>query len=121
MAERPQEACEVARKEAVVSGAGLTVRAVQEVTLRLKELLFPAIADIAVLSVGVDIEKVRVDAQCTMAGAACPGCGVCSTGVHSSYLRFLADVPSAGRAIPTGLRAVPVPPPPSVALFDVQP
>ncbi|MFF9139844.1 hypothetical protein ACF09G_20030 [Streptomyces albogriseolus] len=68
----------------------------EEVVLRLKELLFPANADIAVLSVGVDIERERVDAQCTMAGAAFPGCGVCPTGVHSSYLRFLADVPSAG-------------------------
>lgn len=41
----------------MVSGAGLTVRAVEEVVLRLKELLFPTNADIAVRSVGVDIEK----------------------------------------------------------------
>lgn len=48
----------------MVSGAGLTLWAVEEVVLRLKELLFPANADIAVLSVGVDIERERVDAQC---------------------------------------------------------
>ncbi|WP_318296027.1 MULTISPECIES: ISL3 family transposase [Streptomyces albogriseolus group] len=39
-----------------------------------------------------------------MAGAAFPGCGVCPTGVHSSYLRFLADVPSAGRSVVLQLR-----------------
>ncbi|WP_455678890.1 ISL3 family transposase [Streptomyces avidinii] len=88
----------------VVSAAGLTVRAVEDVALRLKTLLFPAIADIAVLSVDVDIEQVRLDAQCTTAGAACPGCGVCSTRIHSSYLRFLADVPSAGRSVVLQLR-----------------
>ncbi|QES52094.1 ISL3 family transposase [Streptomyces venezuelae] len=55
-------------------------------------------------SVDVDIENVRLDAQCTTAGAACPGCGVCSTRVHSSYLRFLADVPSAGRSVVLQLR-----------------
>ncbi|MEW2586148.1 transposase family protein [Streptomyces virginiae] len=71
----------------------------EDVALQLKALLFPAIADIAVRSVDVDVEKVRLDAQCTTAGAACPGCGVCSTRVHSSYLRFLADVPSAGRSV----------------------
>lgn len=52
----------------VVSAARLTVRAVEDVVLRLKTLLFPAIADIAVLSVDVDVEKVRLDAQCTTAG-----------------------------------------------------
>ncbi|MGW0365894.1 transposase family protein [Streptomyces sp. NPDC002990] len=76
----------------------------EEVVLRLKELLFPAVADIAVLSVNVEMEKVRLDAQCTTAGAACPGCGACSTRVHSSYLRFLADVPSAGRSVVLQLR-----------------
>ncbi|MFI0928414.1 transposase family protein [Streptomyces sp. NPDC021012] len=76
----------------------------EDVVLRLKELLFPAIADIAVLSVDVDIEKVRLDAECTTAGAVCPGCGVCSTRVHSSYLRFLSDVPTAGRRVVLQLR-----------------
>ncbi|MER5618096.1 ISL3 family transposase [Streptomyces sp. NPDC002215] len=88
----------------VVSAARLTVRAVEDVVLRLKKLLFPSIADIAVLSVDVDVEKVRLDAQCTTAGAACSGCGVCSTRVHGSYLRFLADVPSAGRSVVLQLR-----------------
>ncbi|MFB7214669.1 ISL3 family transposase [Streptomyces sp. NPDC056255] len=76
----------------------------EEVVLRLKELLFPSIADIAVLSVDVNIEIVRIDAQCTTVGGVCPGCGVRSTGVHSSYLRFPADVPSAGRRVVIQLR-----------------
>ncbi|MET9674669.1 transposase family protein [Streptomyces sp. NPDC006482] len=46
-----------------------------------------------------DIEKVRIAMQCTTAGAVCPGCGACSTGVHSSDLRFLAYLPSAGRSV----------------------
>ncbi|MFE1345651.1 transposase family protein [Streptomyces sp. NPDC058757] len=75
-----------------------------DVALQLKALLFPAIADIAVRSVDVDVENVRLDAQCTTAGAACPGCGVCSTRVHSSYLRFLADARSAGRSVVLQLR-----------------
>lgn len=87
----------------VVSAAGLTVRAVEDVALQLKELLFPAIADNAVRSVDADMENVRLDAQCTATGAACPGCGDCSTS-HSSYLRFLADVTSAGRSVVLQLR-----------------
>ncbi|MFG2133057.1 ISL3 family transposase [Streptomyces sp. NPDC048751] len=83
---------------------GLKVRAVEEVVLRLKELLFPSVADIEVLSVDVNIEIVRVDVQCTRVGAACPGCGAWSTRVHSSYLRFPADVPSAGRRVVLRLR-----------------
>ncbi|MCX4851666.1 hypothetical protein [Streptomyces sp. NBC_00893] len=52
----------------------------EEVVLRLEELLFPSIANIAVLSVDVNIEIVRVDEQGTMGGAVCPGCGSWSTG-----------------------------------------
>lgn len=40
--------------------------AVEEVVLRLKELLFPSIADVAVLSVDADIEIVRVIAGLTL-------------------------------------------------------
>ncbi|GLF95158.1 ISL3 family transposase [Streptomyces yaizuensis] len=76
----------------------------EDVAFQLKALLFPAIADIAVRLVNMDIENVRLDSQCTTAGAACPGCGVCSTRVHSSYLRFLADAPSAGRSVVLQLR-----------------
>lgn len=59
-------------------------RAVEEVLLRLKELLFPSIAAVAVLSVDVNIAIVRVDAQCTADGAACPVCGTWSNRVHGS-------------------------------------
>ncbi|MGW5283135.1 ISL3 family transposase [Streptomyces collinus] len=76
----------------------------EEVELRLEELLFPSIADIAVVSVGVNFEIVSVDAQRTTAGAVCPGCRAWSTRVHSSYLRFPADVPSAGRRVVLKLR-----------------
>ncbi|WP_157876280.1 ISL3 family transposase [Streptomyces sp. Root264] len=46
----------------------------------------------------------RVDAQSTGAGAVFPGCGSWATRVHSSYLRFPADVPSAGRRVVLQLR-----------------
>ncbi|MFC9682868.1 hypothetical protein [Streptomyces sp. NPDC056948] len=38
----------------------------------MKELLFPSIVDVAVLSVDVNIEIVRIDMQGTADGAACP-------------------------------------------------
>lgn len=75
-----------------------------EILLRLEELLFPSIADVAVLSVDVNIAIVRVGVQCTAAGASCPGCGAWSAQVHGSYLRFPADVPSAGRCVVLQLR-----------------
>ncbi len=78
--------------------------AVEEVTRWLKELLFPSIADVAVLSVDVNIETMRVDAQCIANGALCPVCGVWSNRVHGSYLRFPADVPSGGRSVVLQLR-----------------
>ncbi|MEU7560311.1 hypothetical protein [Streptomyces eurythermus] len=59
-----------------------------EVLLRLKELLFPLIAAVAVLSVDVNIAIVRVDAQCTAEGAVCPVCGTWSNRVYGFYLRF---------------------------------
>ncbi|MEU7441567.1 ISL3 family transposase [Streptomyces sp. NPDC044780] len=49
-------------------------------------------------------EMVRVDAQCTADGAACPACGAWSNRVHGSYLRFPADVPSGGRSVFLQLR-----------------
>ncbi|MFF9135690.1 transposase family protein [Streptomyces sp. NPDC014776] len=76
----------------------------EEIVLRLKELLFPSIADAAVLSVDVSIAMVRVDAECTANGAACPACEVWSNRVHGSYLRFPADVPSAERSVVLQLR-----------------
>ncbi|MFF4038337.1 transposase [Streptomyces sp. NPDC001816] len=76
----------------------------EEVVLRLNKLLFPSIADIAVLSVDVDIEIARVDAQCIADGAVRPVCGVWSNLVHGSCLRFPADVPSGGRSIALQLR-----------------
>ncbi|MBT1187873.1 transposase [Streptomyces sp. CJ_13] len=39
-----------------------------------------------------------------MPGALCPGCGIWSRRIHSSYLRFPADVPSGGRRVALCLR-----------------
>lgn len=75
-----------------------------EILLRLEELLFPSIADVAVLSADVNIAIVRVDVRCTATGASCPVCGAWSAQVHRSYLRFPADVPSAGRSVVLQLR-----------------
>lgn len=85
-------------------GLGRHFGAMEEVALRLKELLFPSIADVAVLSVDVNIEMVRVDAHCTTGGTVCAGCGVWSSRVHDSHLRFPADVPSGGRSVVLQLR-----------------
>ncbi|MFF5538138.1 transposase family protein [Streptomyces cinerochromogenes] len=71
----------------------------EEVVLRLEELPFPSSTDVAVLSVDVNDEVVRIEARRTVAGVACPGCGIWSRRVHSSYLRFPADVPSGGRRV----------------------
>ncbi|MFD8965885.1 transposase family protein [Streptomyces sp. NPDC059568] len=49
---------------------------------------------------GREFEIVRVDVQY----AACPGCGAWLTRAHSSYLRFPADVPGAGRSVVLQLR-----------------
>jgi transposase len=77
---------------------------VEETVLRLEELLFPSIADVAVLSVDVNNEAIRIEARRTTAGSACPDCESWSSRVHSSYLRFPADVPSAGRRVALCLR-----------------
>lgn len=81
-----------------------TVLPVEEVVLRLEELLFPSVADVAVLSVAVNDEAVRIEARSTAAGAICPGCGILSRRIHSFYLRFPADVPSGGRRVALRLR-----------------
>ncbi|MDX3568478.1 ISL3 family transposase [Streptomyces sp. ID05-47C] len=44
-------------------------------------------------------EAVRIEARSTVVGSDCPGCGSWSRCVHSSYLRFPADVPSGGRRV----------------------
>ncbi|WP_405983815.1 transposase [Streptomyces sp. NBC_00872] len=75
-----------------------------EVVLRLEELLFPSIADVAVVAVDVENETVRVEARSTASGSACPGCRNWSSRVHSFYLRFPADVPSAGLRVVLCLR-----------------
>ncbi|UFQ99852.1 transposase family protein [Streptomyces sp. Go40/10] len=58
----------------------------------------------SVVSVHVSSETIRVEARSTTTGSACSGCGNWSIRVHSSYLRFPADVPSAGRRVVLCLR-----------------
>jgi transposase len=69
-----------------------------------QELLFPAVTGLAVVSVDTGGEAVCVEVRCTVAGAACPDCGGWSDRVHGSYLRFPADLPSAGRRVVLSLR-----------------
>ncbi|MFE9098080.1 transposase family protein [Streptomyces sp. NPDC007264] len=76
----------------------------EEESLRLEELLFPSIADVAVLSVDVNDEATIIGARSTAAEAACPDCGSRSARIHGSYLRFPADVPGAGRRVVLCLR-----------------
>ncbi|AJC60958.1 transposase [Streptomyces sp. 769] len=76
----------------------------EDAALRLEQLLFPSIANVAVLSVDVNNETVRIEACCTAAGAVCPGCGDRSSRVPGSYLRIPADSPSAGRRVVLCLR-----------------
>ncbi|WP_438948780.1 transposase family protein [Streptomyces virginiae] len=47
---------------------------------------------------------VRVEAQTTAIGAACPGCGCWSVRIHGSYLRFPSDLPTAGKLVVVSLR-----------------
>ena len=70
-----------------------------EVLVRLEALLFPAVADVRVLSVDVDGEVIRVEVRSMAVGASCPGCGVRSRRVHGSYLRSPTDLPSAGQRV----------------------
>ncbi|MFI1370171.1 ISL3 family transposase [Streptomyces griseochromogenes] len=72
--------------------------------LRLEGLLLPSIADVSVLSLDVSHEAIRIDVCSTADRAACPDCESESTRVHSSYLRFPADVPSEGRLVVLQLR-----------------
>ncbi|MFK3984820.1 transposase family protein [Micromonospora sp. NPDC050397] len=46
----------------------------------------------------------RTEARSTASGWACPGCESWSSRVHSSYLRFPADMPSGGLRVLLCLR-----------------
>ncbi|MFD7405736.1 transposase family protein [Streptomyces sp. NPDC059866] len=67
-------------------------------------MLFPSVSGIAVASIDADGEAIHIEARCTATGAACPVCGTRSEKVHSSYLRFPADLPSAGQHVVLALR-----------------
>ncbi|WP_159027587.1 MULTISPECIES: transposase family protein [unclassified Streptomyces] len=76
----------------------------EETSPPLEGLLLPSIADVSVLSLEVSHEAIHIDVCSTAAGATCPDCGSESSRVHSSYLRFPADVPSGGRLVVLQLR-----------------
>ncbi|MFL9680641.1 hypothetical protein [Streptomyces sp. KL110A] len=67
----------------------------EEIVPRLKELLFPSMADVAVLSVDVSIAMVRVDAECTANGALARRAGSGRTGsmVPSCGFRLMRPAP----------------------------
>ncbi|WP_406530133.1 transposase family protein [Streptomyces sp. I8-5] len=70
-----------------------------EVLLRLEGLLFPPDPEGAVVSAEDNAGTIWVGVTHTSAGAECPGCGRWSNRFHGSYLRFPADLPSAGRRV----------------------
>ncbi|WP_309236585.1 ISL3 family transposase [Streptomyces sp. CAI 127] len=71
----------------------------KEVLLRLEGLLFLSDPEVAVMSAEDDGEVFWIGVTRKSAGAECPGCGRWSNRCHGSYLRFPADVPSAGRRV----------------------
>ncbi|MFJ6636698.1 transposase family protein [Streptomyces sp. NPDC091376] len=75
-----------------------------EVRPQLDELLFWSVENVSVESVEVTDTVVRVEAQTTASGAACPGCGCWSGRIHGSYLRFPRDLPTAGKLVVVDLR-----------------
>ncbi|MFT9480600.1 transposase family protein [Streptomyces sp. 11-1-2] len=75
-----------------------------EVLYRLQELLFPSIPGVAVVAMRTDGEALLIEARCTPSGAACPDCTQWTERVHSSYLRFPADLPTSGRRVQLALR-----------------
>jgi transposase len=77
---------------------------VDEVLFRLQELLFPAIPGVAVVAVQAEGDAIRIEARCTPSGASCPDCDHWTERVHSSYLRFPADLPAIGRRAELALR-----------------
>ncbi|MFF2570977.1 hypothetical protein [Streptomyces sp. NPDC058084] len=70
-----------------------------EVRPQLDELLFRSMENMSVELVEVTDTVVRVEAQTTAIGAACPGCGCWSVRIHDSYLRFPSDLPTAGKLV----------------------
>ncbi|MFB7496423.1 ISL3 family transposase [Streptomyces sp. NPDC056161] len=75
-----------------------------EAMFRPREVLFPSVPGIAVVAVHTDGEAIRIEARCTPVGATCPDCAHWTEQVHSSYLRFPADLPAAGRRAQLVLR-----------------
>ncbi|MFG2645908.1 hypothetical protein ACGFYP_33620 [Streptomyces sp. NPDC048370] len=74
----------------------------EEVALQLEELLFPSIADVAVLSVDVDIALVRVDARCTRTAPSARGAGSGRTGSMAPTCGFPLMWRAPGEALFSG-------------------
>lgn len=65
-----------------------------EVLLRLEELLFLSEPEVAVMSAEDDGEAIWIGVARKSAGAECPGCGRWPNLLHGPYLRFPADLRS---------------------------
>ncbi|MFJ3205697.1 transposase family protein [Streptomyces sp. NPDC086989] len=76
----------------------------EEIVVRLQELLFPSITDVVVLSDGREHRDGSRRRRMHCERRRCPVCEVWSNRVHGSYLRFPSDVPSVGRNVVLPLR-----------------
>lgn len=70
----------------------------------LEKVLFPGLPGVFLSSVDMDDGVLRVEARSKASGANCPVCKSRSGRVHSSYLRFPVDMPTAGQGVVVSLR-----------------
>src|ERR1035437_7111577 len=68
--------------------------------------------DLSLAPCGLVVERVETEtagllivARPALTTAACPTCGSVSVRIHSTYQRFLADLPAQGRAVRISVRA----------------
>lgn len=78
----------------------------EEIALPLKELLYPSIADVAALSVDVNIGIARVAAQCTAAAPPAQGAGRGPAGFTVSTCGFPLMRPVLDEALHSGCGSV---------------
>ncbi|MFE4366747.1 ISL3 family transposase [Streptomyces sp. NPDC056835] len=75
----------------------------ESVSSSLEKVLFPGLPGVFLSSVDMDDGVLRVEARATAEGANCPVCDGWSSRVHSSYLRFPVDMPTAGQGVVVSL------------------
>lgn len=67
-------------------------------------MLFPGLSGVFLSSVDTDDGVLKVEARAAAGGANCPVCDGWSDRMHSSYLRFPVDLPTAGQRVVVSLR-----------------